>query len=155
MNIVRVFAFDSDPAFGIKPEEIDSASVSTSSSEILNKEMESFYSREEKTHSSSRKYINRNNKNDYFDFIQDGELIATDKEYKLGKVNKKPMWGEADLSFELEEMLRNYRELLKSYQNQLNWADKVKNEQISDLMNVKIKQTKKLIKECKRNLRKY
>jgi hypothetical protein len=154
-NIISAYALISDPAFLTNPEENDSATVATSTSDIILKEMESFYIRAEKVNSSQRKFKVSSGGNNFFDFFDAGEIIASNKVYKTEKNRKVNMWGEADLSFELKEMIGNYRELLKSYQSQLNWADKVNNDQISDLMNVKIKQTKKLIKECKRNLRKY
>ncbi|MFC0876084.1 hypothetical protein ACE01N_05800 [Saccharicrinis sp. FJH2] len=154
-NTISLFAYISDPAFESIPEENDSASVSVSETETLENEKESFYLKAEKANSSQQKFKVKSDNSDFWGLIEEGEITAANKEYKPDKHQKVPMWGEADLSFELEEMIRNYRELLKTYQSHSNWAQRVNNQQIVDLMNVKITQTKKLIKECKRNLRKY
>lgn len=128
----------------------------TGSNAEITKQAEQFYTRvNSKQVSSTIKKRTGASKESHIEGFVAGELAV--HEGVDAKTKKRPlqMWGEVDHGFELKLQIRNYKELLKGYKYQKNWADKVGNSKISDLMNVKIKQTKSMIKENKRKLRKY
>lgn len=155
VSSVSLYAEDPTPNINFQPTKQDSISNSQFANDNLDKQMESFYTKAESNKFNKGGGKPAKSKNDEVKGLQNGELVSSIRDAGQNKKRQRQMWGEADFSFEYEEQIRNYEALLKSYRHQLRWAKDVKNERIEDLMNVKITQTKKLIKACKRNLRKY
>jgi hypothetical protein len=87
--------------------------------------------------------------------LVNGDLAKTTKEYDPTEINRIPMWGEADIGFELKQQIKNNEELLSAYKSQLKWAKRYNNVQIEELMRSKIKQTEKRISGLKKSLRRY
>ena len=156
LNIHYVMGIDPTPL--IKPENVDSALVADIQNATveakLRKEMDAFYSGLD-VEAPERKFKIKSSESKIDELLQFGEIIIPEKPVKEQKNSDLRMWGEVDYTYELKEQIRNYNSLIEGYEKHLNWAKKRNNDAIVDLMNVKIKRTKTLIKECKRKLRKY
>lgn len=166
-NTIKIAIFilavlNSSLLFGVDPndknnsENIDSllaANVINASAEAqLNKKMKEFYQSVNEPRSENRFKLNvKSSRNEYrlFDNFAQGEIAVPES-----KSNRR-MWGEVDHKFELKEQISNYKELLKAYSKQKSWARKNNYDQIVTLMDEKIDITKDLIRDCKKNLRKY
>lgn len=87
--------------------------------------------------------------------LVNGDLAKTTKEFDPTEIKRVPMWGEADLGFELKQQIKNNEELISAYKSQLKWAKRYNNVQIEELMKSKIKQTENRISSLKKSLRRY